>query len=96
MQLIELEQHRNGDFAVDARHDGLNDPARGKLQIGAWRGKAHSAMGWVTGGLRNGAVDQANWIEMAPTGRIERRESGNHSDRGTGGTQACLGSMLPW
>ena len=50
MQLIELEQHRNGDFAVDARHDGLNDPMRGKLQIGAQRGKAHSAMG--SGGWR--------------------------------------------
>ena len=81
VQLIELEQHRNGDFAVDARHDGLNDPARGKLQIGAWRGKAHSAMGWVTGGLRNGAVDQANWIEMAPPGRIEGCGSSDHGAR---------------
>ena len=40
VQLIELEQHRNGDFAVDARHDGLNDPMRGKLQIGAQHGEA--------------------------------------------------------
>ena len=84
VQLIELEQHRNGDFAIDACLDGLNDPTRGKLQIGARCGKAHSAMGWVTGGLRNGAVDQANWIEMAPPGRIERRRSRVHGDRGTG------------
>ena len=45
VQLIEREQHWNGDFAFDARHDGLNDPARGKLQIGARRGKVHSTMG---------------------------------------------------
>ena len=52
--------------------------------------------GRVAGGLRNGAMDQANWIEMAPPGRIERRGSGDHSDRGTGETQACLGSTLLW
>ena len=50
VQLIELEQHRNGDFVVDARNDGLNDPVRGRLQIGARRGKAHIIMG--SGGWR--------------------------------------------
>ena len=52
--------------------------------------------GRVAGGLRNGAVDQANWIEMVPPDRIERHRSGDHGDREIGETQACLGSTLPW